>query len=418
MVSVAGDWDAVVVGAGVAGGCTAALLADRGWRVLLVEKSAWPRESVCGGCLSASALRTLGWIGMHRAIRDATPTNGVVWHHGGRSFEHAIPAGVTILRVKLDAAIVERAIERGVQFMPGCCASLAGCRTGDEFRFLKLRTNDGAIDIRTRLVIASDGIGGTLLKQEPWAAWTPSPRSLMGVAATFGSDLTEILPGRIHMCMANCGYVGLVRIDNSTVHAAAAIDPHACQEAGGPVQLIGQILRSCQRSVPGELSAARLHGAGKLTRRRKQLGGYRVLTVGDACGYVEPVTGEGMAWAATGALALARLIPSSIIHWPADLPDRWRDTHWEAIGKKQRWCRAMRATIHHPAATAAGLFLGNATPGLARWIAGAICNPSRKDVLHDPIGHAPAAQNPQRLGADNPGHRHQQPARRSAGAVA
>ena len=37
-------WDAVVVGAGVAGGATAAMLAQRGWRVLLVERSAWPRK--------------------------------------------------------------------------------------------------------------------------------------------------------------------------------------------------------------------------------------------------------------------------------------------------------------------------------------------------------------------------------------
>lgn len=418
MAFVAHDWDAVVVGAGVAGGCTAALLADRGWRVLLVEKSVWPRETVCGGCLSVSALRTLGSIGMYAAVRDATPTHGVVWHHGGRSFEHPVPAGVTVLRVKLDAAIVEQAIERGVEFIPECCASLEPCCPRDEFRSLKLRTRDGTIEIRSRIVIASDGIGGTLLKQETWAGWTILPRSLMGVAATFTSDLAEILQGCIHMCMASGGYVGLVRIDSSTVHAAAALDPRACQEAGGPVQLIGQILHSCQRSVPDRLSDARLHGTGKLTRQRKQLGGYRVLTVGDACGYVEPVTGEGMAWAATGAAALARLIPPSIVDWPADLPDRWSGAHWKTIGRQQRWCRAMRATIHHPAATAAGMFLGHATPGLARWIAGAICNPSRKDIFHDPIGHAPAAPDPQRLGADNPGHRHQQPTSSSAGAVA
>ena len=85
-------WDAVVVGAGIAGGATAAMLAQRGWRVLLVERSVWPREKVCGGCLSASAINALHEIGVDSAIGRAEPTTSVVWQAGARTFEHSTSA--------------------------------------------------------------------------------------------------------------------------------------------------------------------------------------------------------------------------------------------------------------------------------------------------------------------------------------
>ncbi len=47
------DADVLVIGAGPAGASTAILLQRAGWRVILVEKSSYPRQKVCGECLSA-----------------------------------------------------------------------------------------------------------------------------------------------------------------------------------------------------------------------------------------------------------------------------------------------------------------------------------------------------------------------------
>ena len=181
------------------------------------------------------------------------------------------------MRVNLDAGIVAHAVQRGVEFLPSCSASLIPGSSGDSFRALKLRTNNQTIDIRTGVVIACDGLGGTLLKDERWAKWTIARSTLIGLAATYRCDSDATDPGRIHMCMGKHGYVGMVRIDDSTEHLAAALDPAACRDGGGPVKLIGDILRSCHRSVPTALATARLHGTGRLTRHRKQLGGHRVL---------------------------------------------------------------------------------------------------------------------------------------------
>jgi flavin-dependent dehydrogenase len=375
MNKIAEQWDAVVVGAGVAGGCIAALLADRGWTVLLVEKSTWPRETVCGGCLSAAGLKSLREIGMAPAIEVARQTRSVLWQRGTKSFEHEIPAGVAVLRCRLDAAITERAVHRGVLFLSECSATLVPATDEDSFRRVRLQGRDQTTEIRTQLVIACDGISGSLLKQEPWAAWTISSGTLMGVAATYQADVPEKVAGQIQMCMGRYGYVGRVRTNDSTEHLAAALHPSRCRKMGGPLKVIGEILHSCQQHIPVGLSTARLLGAGNLTRYRKLLGGHRVLTLGDACGYVEPVTGEGMTWAAAGALELNRLLPRSANDWHVNLPEQWRFRHWQVIGRQQRYCRAIKGIAHHPTLASAGIFIGGLMPGLANRIARAVCEP-------------------------------------------
>jgi menaquinone-9 beta-reductase len=408
-------WDAIVVGAGVAGGATAAMIAQRGWRVLLVERSVWPREKVCGGCLSASAIDTLREIGLDSALRHAEPTTSVVWESGGRAFEHLLPRGAAILRGDFDASVVAEAVRRGCEFMPGCSASLLPASSSDSYRVLKLKTGHRTIEARAGIVIACDGIGGALLAGEPWAKWTISPDSLIGVAATYQTHSDSISPGRIYMCMGNNGYVGMVRIDGSYEHLAAALDPASCRRAGGPVNLVREILGSCGRTIPAALDGARFRGTGTLTRRRKHFGGFRVLTVGDACGYVEPLTGEGMAWAAIGARELVNMLPNQPARWRDDLPARWRRRYLEVIGRQQRWCRGLRTTVRHPALAAAGIFVGSVMPALARWIAQTICEPPTKEIRDDNPGRFRVAQTPSWSDPGDIGHRHRQPAGSPAG---
>ena len=152
-------WDAVVVGAGIAGGATAAMLAQRGWPVLLVERSVWPREKVCGGCLSASAIDALHEIGVDSAIGRAEPTTSVVWQADARTFEHSLPRGAAILRGDFDASIVSEAVRRGCQFMSGCSASLLPTSSSDSCRVLRLKAGHRTIEWRAGIVIACDGIG-------------------------------------------------------------------------------------------------------------------------------------------------------------------------------------------------------------------------------------------------------------------
>ena len=88
------DADALIIGAGPAGASTAILLKLAGWRVILVEKSAYPRQKVCGECLSAASLALLDRLGVGAAVRDrAGPElQQVGWMSGTSTLIADLPA--------------------------------------------------------------------------------------------------------------------------------------------------------------------------------------------------------------------------------------------------------------------------------------------------------------------------------------
>ena len=350
-------WDAAIIGAGPAGAVAANLLSSRGWRVLLLEKSGWPRDKVCGGCVSGAAVASLERAGLGAVFRGAANIDRVVWKAGRQSLESAIPLGKAILRSEFDAALVWQAESRGCTFLSRACATLLPADRAD-VRVLIVQHAGENRKIQARVVLACDGISGTSLANESWADWRIASRSWMGVSATL-DDSVHAQRGAIHMDIGAGAYVGRVRLADGRVHLAAALDPAECRKAGSPAMLVRRIV---------DCDCAILRGSGLLTRRRVELGGHRVLAIGDSCGYIEPFTGEGMAWAILGACEAVRLLPASANSWPADLAERWKQVHNLAIRSRQKWCRALRPMVRHPRLAAVGLAVAGVWPAVGSFI--------------------------------------------------
>jgi flavin-dependent dehydrogenase len=122
-----GSYDAVVIGGGPAGSTTALLLAQRGWQVALVEKSAFPRKKVCGEFISATNIPLLDRLGVGALWRaEAGPEiRRVGLFCGDRVAEAPMPAarsgpfGRALGRDVLDHALMEQARAAGVEvFQP------------------------------------------------------------------------------------------------------------------------------------------------------------------------------------------------------------------------------------------------------------------------------------------------------------
>jgi menaquinone-9 beta-reductase len=357
------EWDAVVVGAGPAGSISAYFLARRGWRVLLLEKSRWPRDKVCGGCLNAAAVATLREIGLSGVLADAARLDRFLLHVGRKSLEVNLPEGVAISRTILDARLVNAAQESGVHFLAETAAKLDGANPGAPFRHLRLMNRQSSISVNARVVLACDGIAGTLLESEPWAAWRVARDAWFGVSATV--DAQELAErGAISMFVGRGGYAGAVVMPPeggtpSGVHVGAALDPQTCRAAGGPAELVSRIIGVSLKNV-------RFQGTGLLTRRRKNLGGHRVLAVGDACGYVEPFTGEGISWAVRGAKALVEILPQQPEKWSDAVIGSWQRRHAQIV--HTHWCRTLRRFAHAPVVASLGVSLAKLWPPIARGI--------------------------------------------------
>jgi flavin-dependent dehydrogenase len=370
IVSTARDyWDVIVVGAGPAGSVAASMLAEGGRRVLLVERGQWPREKACGGCLNALAVGILKRVGLGSALRGGREIDRAVWRAGRQAIEVDAPGGVAILRSQFDSNLVGCAVERGCTFISGRCARLLRQESQADYRTVQLKGGAQNETVRTKMVLACDGINGTLLNGEAWGQWRVGRGAWMGVSTTYPGAMGEVAGGAIWMDVGHGGYVGRVRLREGLVHLAAAIDPKACRGAGGPARLIQNILQS--NGSDGDVKEARLNATGLLTRRRSRLGGHRVLAVGDACGYVEPFTGEGMGWAILGARGVAEMLLGNG-RWSGDLPRRWEERYRELVERRQRWCRWMRPMMHHPMLAGLGIALGRAIPPAGVYLSRAV----------------------------------------------
>lgn len=358
-------WDAVIVGAGPAGGVAGAILAAKGWRTLLVERASWPRQKVCGGCLNANAVRMLHSLGLASALAGSTLIDRTILRTPARSVVLPMPAGLAISRDVLDSGLVTEFQRRGGTFVSNVTATLLPVDVNPVFRTIGLRSADAEMAIEARIVLACDGISGTLLKGEPTTEWDVAADAWIGVSTTLADD--PCLQSRsIHMHVADDGYVGIVRLADGSAHLAAALCPDRCRTIGGPGELISQILERCGHSRPA-LDNVRFQGTGHLTRRRRVLGGHRVLTVGDACGYVEPFTGEGMAWAIQSAARATSLLPHPLDAWPRTLVEQWMRQHRSTIQRQHARCRMIRYGVRRPRLAATAMNLLAVCPQLAGW---------------------------------------------------
>jgi flavin-dependent dehydrogenase len=100
--------------------------------------------------------------------------------------------------------------------------------------------------------------------------------------------------------------------------------------------------------APPALHEAGWHGTAALTRETRPLSAERLFLLGDATGYVEPFTGEGIAWALTSAQAVTPLALHGVAQWDGSLSRSWSALHHRLIGRRQRLCRGLAILLRHP----------------------------------------------------------------------
>ncbi|HEX6613026.1 MAG TPA: FAD-dependent oxidoreductase [Rhodanobacteraceae bacterium] len=351
------EWDVVVVGAGVAGALSALHVSRHGLRVLLVEKSAWPRNKVCGGCLNAAAIRALAAAGVE--LDEGRAYTRMRLACRGRTADFPLPAGLAISRRRLDATLVAHAIAAGACFVSGTRATLgAATRHG---RQVQLKSGPASSTITARVVLDCGGLASRLL---PELVWRIAPRARIGMGGSVRDVPAWYRPGSIHMACAANGYVGLVRAEDGSATIAAALDPAWCAGVGGPAHAIAEIFHSARFPPCDALRATRFGGTPHLTRMRRALGAERVLVLGDAAGYVEPFTGEGMAWAIADAAAVAPLAREAVAHWSDGIVARWGSLHARNVRARQRVCQGVSRVLRRPRLLAAALPAMDAAPAL------------------------------------------------------
>lgn len=375
-------YELAVVGAGPAGAMAALVAARAGRRVVLVEKATFPRAKVCGCCISGAAVAAIEAAGLDDVLRDAVKLHRFELSAGGRTAALGLHGSVALSRAALDAALVAKACEAGAVFCDATTAELGAITACG--RQLHLRTGArGEGESRTlsvKGVIVADGLAGRMVEAEPGFAACVTEGSRLGVSAMLDGAAASCEPGVIRMAVARSGYAGMVVLEDGSINVAAAVDRAALQQANGPGDAVRRIMKDAGIGLDdAALLNVRWRGTPALTRRRERLLGGRLLLAGDAAGYVEPFTGEGIGWALSAGSAAGRFA-SQLLEaggcWTTGEDESawdaaWQRMMWQTVGRPQRRCRALAKVLRWPGVTAAGVGVLRRAP----WLGGVVTRP-------------------------------------------
>lgn len=334
---------ALVIGGGPAGSVAAIKLARAGWAVSLVEQHLFPRQKVCGECLSHLAISSLARLKL-RAPFDALqprPLHRTLLHsRAGRTAALALPQAMYgISRGAFDLMLLDAARSAGASILqPARCEAID--QNTARLRFLH---RNQVSEIRADWLILADGkraLGGR----------RPRATRDIGIKAHFENVAGS--PDAIELFAISGGYGGIAPIEDDRWNFAFSVPAHRLREHRGDIAGLFQQLLQENSALAGRMGDAVLVGkwhAAPLPRYPVAMSGHRrSIPIGNAAAALEPVCGEGIGLAMRSAeLAADALLndPNRVHRLSQDFVNLWRT--------RSRSCRAVAMAV--------------ATPAISRW---------------------------------------------------
>jgi flavin-dependent dehydrogenase len=326
---------------------------------LLVDRAHFPRPKVCGCCINPAARAALERAGISTAT---TPLTEVRLATRRRTAHIALHGWAVSSREHIDAALVQAAVRAGAVFDPG--ANVTRLTPGAE----TIRLQVGGCAVEGAIVVAADGLSGTLA-----GATRIRAASRVGAGAAVDDAPDGYEPGRVYMACHAGAYVGLVRLEDGRLNVAAAFDPGFLREWGRPAAGAARVLQQAGWPAIPALADAAWRGTVPLTRTARRPAGYRLFAVGDAAGYVEPFTGEGIAWALAAGEELGAMVPGA---WSPAAAERW--AAWcRASSRRRRFIRVAAWVLRRPNLATGVVRLAAVAPAAAGRIVAGLVTPGK-----------------------------------------
>jgi menaquinone-9 beta-reductase len=294
----------VIVGGGPAGAALAIGLARRGRDVLVLERSPAWRWRACGVFTSPVTVRALANLGVDAvgmaSVARPLPAMRVETRAGTRfrltygDDGSMRSAAVGLDRSALDPMLLERARDAGAEVREGATVRELHLGAG------RVGLADGA-SVEGRLIVGADGIRSIVARAAgvDRRALLPPRTGLTFHVADAGPDV----PRDARMIVFDGGYVGLAPIPGGRVNVGIVVGGRAWAERlrdGGAAAVVAEVLAGIPAAADDPVdwrTAVRcdpIEGAAPIGHRVTRRHGERWLLIGDAAGFLDPFTGEGL----------------------------------------------------------------------------------------------------------------------------
>ena len=313
--------DVVIVGGSVAGAATALFLARRGRSVVVLDRARFPRDKPCGEGVMPHGVDVLAVLGVldEAQAAGATALHGVRYIlAGGATVAAPFPrtpgrsaVGLGVRRLALDALLVGRLhAQAGVEICEGFRVRDLLWRGG-----VPCGVTDGEREARARVVVGADGLRSRVRTALGWDASRRWPRRY-AVVGHFRLSPEQNLAPEVEVVLAQGMEAYLTPLGGGEALVALL--------GGRPLmrRFAGDLTAGYAAAVRNQPRLAALLGGatllpgvratGPFAARAKRVAGPGALLVGDAAGFLDPITGEGIAAALVQARAAAAVIDRAL----------------------------------------------------------------------------------------------------------
>ena len=307
-------YEVVIIGAGPAGSTAAKFLSENGVNVLLIDKSKFPRDKPCGGGIPIRVFKRFPYL-----EEDCIDSYSYAAFAYSPSLKNKMelqrnePLVAMILRKKFDYKLVKYAINSGSKFIDGKSAQDIKILKN----YVKIFLNDGN-SIESDIVIGADGVWSNIAKK------TRLRKNLTNICMclfeeyhlnnkTLDRFLGEKRTCHIHFNVNRSAGYGWVFPKKEHVNIGITEFQHTIDPLKRKKNLKDtyksyiKILKK-QKIIPDNLKMGRVIGAALPTRPLEKTYSDRLILCGDAAGFANPVSGEGIYHAMSSAEIAAEVV--------------------------------------------------------------------------------------------------------------
>jgi len=362
-------FDVIVCGAGPAGSVAATVLARGGARVLLVDRARFPRDKLCGDTINPGTVAILRRLGLFEAIEPMTSrVDGMIvtGEHGVAVHCRYAPGetGCALLRRDFDRALMCAAVGAGARLEEATIVRgplVEDTRDGPRVRGVVLGGRDGRdLRVPAPMVIAADGRRSRLAI--PLGLTRHPRRPRRWAVGGYFSDVADVSSyGEMHVRRGR--YVGIARVPSGLVNVCAVVSGGAGLDDPASV-LLEQIARDAplrerfQQAKPATPPVV----LGPLAVDAADAGMPGLLLAGDAAGFIDPMTGDGLRFAVRGGELAGDVVLSASGSRLGRPYAALRSARQREFGTKWRFNRTVRRLVDRPITVELAGFAAFAAP--------------------------------------------------------
>lgn len=302
-------FDAAIIGAGPAGSAAAIALAARGWHVVLLEKQTFPRDKLCGEFISPEGLADLEALGVRSALEEVQPPlirrTRITFASGHTLNSQFDSPGWGLSRKLFDDVLFRQASAKGATCLEGIhIRKITGSLRGG-FRVFGASSNGVTETFEARGVLVATGRWSNIPKEAPGNRGSFfSEKQRLGIKAHFRGEVD--LQEAVELHFFDRGYCGLNPVEGNEINLCALVTPEMAAPFGKNYEAmltaafetnseLRQRLRQLTRVSDFITTSPVVFG------RRRTIAGDMFL-VGDAAGFLDPFSGDGISSAIRSAL--------------------------------------------------------------------------------------------------------------------